>query len=142
MVTEEQIFGDVGDDDRHASNGHKPHHLPLPLATLQRGAQRLREGAAIAFTSASTGEGVSHVAQLFAAEMARHTGRRTLLINAERLQQLGVEDYLQMPWNCHPTNVENLWMLPARKSRSRNGRASDHEGHAPKRSFLMRIEKE
>jgi protein-tyrosine kinase len=142
MVTEEQIFEHV-DGDRHSSNGHKPHNLQLLLANLHSGAQRLREGAAIAFTSASAGEGVTHVAQLFAAEMARHTGRRTLVINAERLQQLGVEDYLQMPWNCHPTNVENLWMLPAKKSQSRNGRASHHEaGHTARRSFLMRIEKE
>src|SRR5207253_5498249 len=59
---------------------------------------------------------------------------------AERLQRLGVEDYLQMPWNCHPTNVENLWMLPARKARRSNGAAvSDQEEiqQLPRRSFLV-----
>src|SRR5437667_2927847 len=70
--------------------------------------------------------------------MARYTGRRTLVINAERLQSLGVEDYLQMPWNCHPTNIENLWMLPAKKTKKR----VDDAQALPKRSFLMRVAKQ
>src|SRR6266568_2157915 len=123
------------------ANGHKQHNLQLLLASLQTGSQRLREGAAIAFTSASHGEGVSHVTQLFAVEMARYTGRRTLVINAERLQSLGVEDYLQMPWNCHPTNIDNLWMLPARKS-GKNGNGHRETSELPKRSFLMRVGRE
>src|SRR5216684_4723084 len=102
--------------------GERPHNLQLLLASLQNHAQGLREGAAIAFTSAATGEGVSHVTQLFAVELARYSGRRTLVISAERLASLGVEDYLQMPWNCHPTNIENLWMLPtAKKATRKNG---------------------
>lgn len=127
----------------NGSNGHRRHNLQLLLANLQSGSQSLREGAAIAFTSASLGEGVSHVTQLFGVEMARYTGRRTLIINAERLQSLGVEDYLQMPWNCHPTNIGNVWMLPARKSRKKNGAADfDEEQELPKRSFLMRVGKQ
>jgi len=84
------------------------------------------------------------VTQLFAVEMARYTGRRTLVISAERLQTLGVEDYMQMPWNCHPTNVENLWMLPANRSRrvNGNGNHSDDDQELPKRSHLMRIGKQ
>ena len=118
--------------------GHRQHNLQLLLASLNNGSQKLREGAAIAFTSASQGGGAAHVAKLFAAELARHTGRRTLLIDSQRLQSLGVEDYLQMPWNCHPTNVEGLWMLPAKKAR-KNGHRS-HMPQAPqKRSFLMRV---
>src|SRR5213594_1485631 len=127
------------------ANGHKQHNLQLLLASLQTGSQRLREGAAIAFTSASHGEGVSHVTQLFAVEMARYTGRRTLVIDAERLQSLGVEDYMQMPWNCHPTNIENLWMLPSRKSGKAqvDHLAKDEENYAlPKRSYLVRVAKE
>ena len=112
------------------------HNLQLLLASLQNGSQKLREGSAIAFTSASEGGGSGHVAQLFAVEIARHTGRRTLLIDSERLQSLGVEDYLQMPWNCHPTNIDNLWMLPAK--RSGNG----HHDSERKRSFLMRVGKQ
>src|SRR5262249_42678693 len=59
-------------------NGQRPHNLQLLLAGLQNGSQPLREGVAVAFTSASVGEGVSHVTQLFAVELARSTGRRTL----------------------------------------------------------------
>lgn len=145
MQLEDQIIEVPTRTARRSTNGHRRHNLQLLLASLQNGAQRLREGAAIAFTSASLGEGVSHVTQLFAVEMARYTGRRTLIINAERLQSLGVEDYLQMPWNCHPTNIENVWMLPAKKSRKANngaGVASDEEPELPRRSFLMRVAKQ
>src|SRR6266849_3656976 len=128
------------------SNGQRPHNLQLLLASLQNSAQSLREGAAIAFTSASVGEGVSHVAQLFAVELARYSGRRTLIVSAERLASLGVEDYLQMPWNCHPTNIENLWMLPAvKKGTRKNGATEAGDGDVqalPKRSYLMRIAKQ
>jgi ATPases involved in chromosome partitioning len=112
----------------------------LLLANLQNSAQRLRGGTAIAFTSASGGEGVSHVTQLFAVEMARYTGRRTLIVSAERMQSLGVEDYLQMPWNCHPTNIENVWMLPAKKTGRHQ--SEDESRELPQRSFLVRVSKE
>lgn len=118
------------------ANGQR-HNLQLLLASLQNGSQKLREGSALAFTSATEGDGAGHVAKLFAVEIARHTGRRTLLIDSERLQSLGVEDYLQMPWNCHPTNIDNLWMLPSKKSSNGNG----HQDAEPKRSFLMRVAK-
>ena len=112
------------------------HNLQLLLASLQNGTPKLREGSVIAFTSASEGGGAGHVARLFAVEIARHTGRRTLLIDSERLQRLGVEDFLQMPWNCHPTNIDNLWMLPAKP-----GNGGENQDAEPKRSFLMRVGK-
>lgn len=120
------------------------HNLQLLLANLQNSAQPLLGGTAIAFTAASNGEGVSHVTQLFAVELARHTGRRTLIVSAERMQSLGVEDYLQMPWNCHPTNIENVWILPAKKSGRNNGAETDEDAaqELPKRSFLMRVSRE
>ena len=128
------------------ATGQRRHNLQLLLANLKNTSHGLRGGSAIAFTSASGNEGVSHVTQLFAVEMARYTGRRTLVISAERLQTLGVEDYMQMPWNCHPTNVENLWMLPANRSRrvngNGNGNHSDDDQELPKRSHLMRIGKQ
>ena len=141
---EEQIKPTQMPAARTRGNGHRRHNLQLLLANLQNSAQRLREGAAIAFTSASLGEGVTHVTQLFAVELARHTGRRTLIVSAERLQSLGVEDYLQMPWNCHPTNIENVWMLPARKTgRNKVGETDDDAAQElPQRSFLMRVTKE
>ena len=138
MQAEEQIIEAQMAPENGRANGYKQHNLQLLLASLQTGSQRLREGAAIAFTSASHGEGVSHVTRLFAVEMARYTGRRTLVIDAERLQSLGVEDYLQMPWNCHPTNIDNLWMLPAKKKK----KWTDETQALPKRSFLMRVAKE
>jgi len=139
---EEQINGAQMPVARIRSNGRR-HNLQLLLANLQNSAPRLRAGAAIAFTSASSGEGVSHVAQLFAVELARHTGRRTLIVSAERMPSLGVEDYLQMPWNCHPTNIENVWMLPAKKTGRKKGGDSDEDaGHElPQRSFLVRVSK-
>jgi Mrp family chromosome partitioning ATPase len=125
---------------RLESNGYKQHNLQLLLASLQTGSHNLRAGAALAFASASAGDGAGKVAQLFAAELARHTGRRTLAIDSKRLQRLGVEDYLQMPWNCHPTNIDNLWMLPAQKSKRRNGRGE--QADVSGRSFLMRVPKD
>lgn len=136
MVVEEQIVQPAMVAAQTERNGHKQHNLQLLLANLQNGSQRLREGSTIAFVSASEGEGAAQVAQLFAVELARHTGRRTLVIDSDRLQRLGVEDYLQMPWNCHPTNIDNLWMLPASKRRNGNG---NHRAPEPKRSFLMRV---
>jgi Mrp family chromosome partitioning ATPase len=48
-----------------------------------------------------------------------------------------------MPWNCHPTNVENLWMLPANKSRKVGAaNADDDDQELPRRSFLMRVAKQ
>ena len=142
MQVEEQIIEPMLPVKAPAANPGRRHNLQLLLANLKNTAQGLRGGAAIAFTSASGNEGVSHVTQLFAVEMARYTGRRTLVISAERLQTLGVEDYMQMPWNCHPTNVENLWMLPANRSRRVNGNGHADDQELPKRSHLMRIGKQ
>jgi Mrp family chromosome partitioning ATPase len=135
---EDQILETRMPAARGRVSGHRRHNLQLLLASLQNGTQRLREGAAIAFTSASLGEGVSHVTQLFGVELARHTGRRTLIISAERVQSLGVEDYLQMPWNCHQTNIENVWMLPTKKGR-RNKFDDDDTQELPQRSSLARV---
>ena len=138
MQVEEQKIADQSIKMPPVNSTGQRHNLQLLLASLQNGSQKLREGSAIAFTSASEGGGAGHVAQLFAVEIARHTGRRTLLIDSERLQSLGVEDYLQMPWNCHPTNIDNLWMLPAKNGHNGNG---PHDAE-PKRSFLMRVGKQ
>jgi len=54
---EEQINGTQMPVARIRSNGRR-HNLQLLLANLQNSAPRLRAGAAIAFTSASSGEGV------------------------------------------------------------------------------------
>src|SRR5438105_6044247 len=124
-----------------ARHGQKHHTLQLLLANLQSGAQKLREGAALLFVSASESTSANDVAQMFAVEMARYTGRRTIVVDSSRLQSLGIEDYLQMPRNCNPTNIENLWMLPAKKLGS-NGNGHREKGDAPNRSFLMRVAKQ
>jgi Mrp family chromosome partitioning ATPase len=145
MTVEEQIIEPTLPAKISRTNGHRRHNLQLLLANLKSARNpdsSGRGGATIAFTSPAGGEGVSHVTQLFAVEMARYTGRRTLVIAAERLQTLGVEDYMQMPWNCHPTNVENLWMLPANGSRRVNGDGDSDDQELPKRTHLMRMGKQ
>ena len=144
MQIEEQINGAEMPMASIRTKGARRHNLQLLLAKLQNSTPKLRAGAAIAFTSASEGEGVSHITQLFAVELARHTGRRTLIISAERMQSLGIEDYLKMPWNCHQTNIENVWMLPSKKTSRKNAAAMDGEGgqELPQRSFLVRVSKE
>lgn len=140
MQVQDQIVEQPSVHAQRKTTGHRRHNLQLLLANLQNGSQKLREGTAIVFTSASSGNGASDVAKLFAVELAQHTSRRTLVIDSERLQSLGVEDYLHMPWNCHPTNIENLWMLPSKSSRKNGKSAGVHENS--KRSFLMRVGKQ
>jgi Mrp family chromosome partitioning ATPase len=120
-------------------NGQRRHNLQLLMASLHSGAQKLR-GVTIVLTSPARGEGVSHVAQLFAIELARHTCRRTLIVDADRLRSLRTEDYLRMPQNCHRTNIDNVWMLPAKKSgrlNGNNGTAAD--GYGETSSVLMPV---
>jgi len=137
-VEEQQLIEPVLPVRAAKTNGHRRHNLQLLLANLKSARRDLRGGAALAFTSASAGAGVSHVTQLFAVEMARYTSRRTLVIAADRLQTLGVDDYMQMPWNCHSTNVENLWMLPS-NARRVNGYQDGDDQELPKRTQLMRM---
>lgn len=147
MTVEEQIIEPALSakiSQTNAGKARRRHNLQVLLANLKSDRNDLRGGLALAFTSPAGGEGVSHITQLFAVEMARHTGRRTLVIAAERLQTLGVEDYMQMPWNCHPTNIDNLWMLPANGARRVNGSREDdsHDQELPKRTHLMRMGKQ
>lgn len=140
MQIEEQISREIPTSNV-AGDGYRRHNLQLLLAKLQNSTPKLRGGTAIAFTSASEGEGVSHITQLFAVELARHSGRRTLIISAERMQSLGIEDYLKMPWNCHQTNIENVWMLLSKK-KSKKSTDDDGNQDLPQRSFLVRVSKE
>jgi Mrp family chromosome partitioning ATPase len=140
-VEEQQLIEPVSPVTAARTNGHRRHNLQLLLANLKSERRDLRGGAALAFTSASGGEGVTHVTQLFAVEMARHTARRTLVIAADRLNTLAVDDYMQMPWNCHSTNIENLWMLPS-QARPLNRNGYDHDQELPKRAQLMRMGKQ
>ena len=92
--------------------GTTPHCVQLLLACTQPGRTQEYGGTAVVFTSANPGEGISHVVRSFAVELASHTGKRTLLVDARRLQQLRVADYMYMPRSCVRTSLPNLWTLP------------------------------
>ena len=141
VVEEQQVVEPVLPVRAAKTNGHRRHNLQLLLANLRSERRDLRGGAALAFTSAAGGEGVTHVTQLFAVEMARHTGRNTLVIAADRLQDLTVNDYMQMPWNCHSTNIDNLWMLPSKACPVNGNAQGNHAQELPKRAQLMRMAK-
>jgi Mrp family chromosome partitioning ATPase len=115
------------------------HNLQLLLTSFQTGLQKQSEGAVLAFTSAAPQEGVTHVIQSFAVELAKHSERRTLIITAERLQTLRVADYIRMPECCTRTNIENLWVLGAEKSAKANGTGY---GQSPARNKVTRLEDE
>lgn len=119
------------------------HNLQLLLAGFQTGLQKLHEGVVLAFTSAAPQEGVSHVTQSFAVELARHSERRTLIINADRLQSLRVADFIRMPDCCTRTNVENLWVLRTQKRGKSNGNGNGNgNGNRPPENKITRLEDE
>ena len=119
------------------------HNLQLLLAGFQTGLQKLHQGAVLAFTSAAPQEGVSHVTQSFAMEMARHSERRTLIINADRLQSLRVADFIRMPDCCTRTNIENLWVMRTQKRGKGNGNGNGNgNGSRPPQNKITRLEDE
>jgi len=73
----------------------------------------------VAFTSANSGEGVSHVVRVLAGQLAAQTGRPTLMVEADSLAELSPAELLKLPARCVPTNTTNLWVL--RKPQSSNG---------------------
>ncbi len=117
------------------------HNLQLLLAGFQTGLQKLHEGVVLAFTSAAPQEGVSHVTQSFAVELARHSERRTLIISADRLQSLRVADFIRMPDCCTRTNIENLWVLRTQKQVKANGNGNGN-GKRPLENKITRLEDE
>ena len=117
------------------------HNLQLLLAGFQTGLQKLHEGVVLAFTSAAPQEGVSHVTQSFAVELARHSERRTLIISADRLQSLRVADFIRMPDCCTRTNIENLWVLRTQKQVKANGNGNGN-GKRPPENKITRLEDE
>jgi cellulose biosynthesis protein BcsQ len=92
--------------------GSTPHCIQLLLACTKPGSGPGLGGTAVAFTSANPGEGISHVVRSFAVELASQTGKRTLLVDARRLQRLRVADFMYMPRSCQRTELPNLWTLP------------------------------
>src|SRR6476660_725428 len=87
-------------------------YLQLFLNSVQRKSRRPGKCFAVAFTSYLPEEGVSYVAQSFGVEIAKKTGKRTLIADAKRLTQINIMHYSRVAESCFPTDVPNLWTLP------------------------------
>ena len=62
----------------------------------------------VAFTSATPGEGVTHVVNLLAHELAAQTQNRVLRVDANALQQLHLVDPNKVLQYCEETELDNL----------------------------------
>jgi Mrp family chromosome partitioning ATPase len=87
-------------------------YLQLFLISVQKNSRKPGKCFAVAFTSYEPEEGVSYVAQSFGVEIAKRTGKRTLIADARRLAQLNIMQYDRIAENCFATDVPNLWSLP------------------------------
>jgi Mrp family chromosome partitioning ATPase len=87
-------------------------YLQLFLNGVQKKNHRPGKCYAVAFTSYLPEEGVSYVSQSFGVEIAKRTGKRTLIADAKRLSQVNIMHYSRVTENCFPTDVANLWSLP------------------------------
>ena len=65
----------------------------------------------VAITSATRGEGVSHVVRLLAEELAAQTQNRVLRVEAAALQNIQVTDPSQVSRLCQETEIDNLLTL-------------------------------
>lgn len=86
-------------------------HLQLFLNNIQSGSKISGKCTVVAMTSATPQEGVSYVTQSFAVEMAQRGGKRTLIADAEMLQQADMLQYNQVAKYCSPTDVSNLYVF-------------------------------
>jgi MinD-like ATPase involved in chromosome partitioning or flagellar assembly len=67
----------------------------------------------VAFTSATPGEGVSHVLNIVAKELAAQTQNRVILVDATVLENLYLADPSQISSHCEETEIDNLLRLSA-----------------------------
>jgi cellulose biosynthesis protein BcsQ len=79
-------------------------------ATDQEGKLRNR---IVAFTASAPGEGVSHVVNTLAKEIATHTQRRVLAVDSLGLQNVRIADPNQIANHCSETQIDNLMTFPA-----------------------------
>ncbi len=70
----------------------------------------------VAFTSATSGEGVSHVVNVIARELATQTQKRVLLVDAGVFQTLSLPDPKLITRYCEETELENLLTLSVASS--------------------------
>ncbi len=78
----------------------------------------------VAFTSATSGEGVSHVVNTLAEELAAQTQNRVLLVDASALQTLQLLDPSQVWTYCKETEIDNLLTLSGSNSPASKSSAS------------------
>ena len=65
----------------------------------------------VAFTSAAPGEGVTHVVNILAEELAAQTQNRVLRVEATALENLHIVDPNQIARLCEETEIDNLLTL-------------------------------
>lgn len=70
----------------------------------------------VAFTSATAGEGVSHVVNILAEELATQTQNRVLLVDGAALQNLRLAEPGQIWRHCEETDIDNLLTLKTQAS--------------------------
>jgi Mrp family chromosome partitioning ATPase len=70
----------------------------------------------VAFTSATPQEGVGHVVNILAKELAAQTQNRVLRVDATALQNLQMVDPSQISKHCEETEIDNLLTLSGQKS--------------------------
>jgi Mrp family chromosome partitioning ATPase len=70
----------------------------------------------VVFTSATQGEGVSHVVNILAEELAAQTQNRILRVEASALQSLQMIDPSQILKHCEETEIDNLLTLAVANS--------------------------
>ncbi len=87
-------------------------YLQLFLNSIQSDSRKTEKCSVVAFTSSQSGEGVSFVAGSFGSELARKTGKRTLIADLATLQQIDIFHYSRVLKYCYQTRVKNLFVLP------------------------------
>ncbi len=65
----------------------------------------------VAFTSATSGEGVSHVVNIIARELASQAKKRVLVMDAAVFQMLDLSHPKAVALHCEETEIENLLTL-------------------------------
>jgi Mrp family chromosome partitioning ATPase len=93
-------------------------YLQLFLSGIQTDGKASGKCTVVALTSAMPQEGVSYVTQSFAVELAKRTGKRTLIADAGSLQQADMFHYNQVAKFCSQTNVKNLYVLSSDENKA------------------------
>jgi Mrp family chromosome partitioning ATPase len=110
-----------------ATNSRKagPSAIQFLLTRSRAAAHGKGAGSVIAFTSASSGAGVSHIVRKLGAQLAAQTREPTAIVEAERLASLQPTDLSDLRAKCARTTVDQLWLLRESKE---NGQQTSAPG--------------